>query len=273
MKCFSLLVLSMIYAMFEASATTLLRGGNQLHYVEGQSALSEVASSVMQTMGSTLKAMISTPWITLGLLAVVMLFLVIVSWWSLAMRETSPATPDRAPRAPAPPERRRSGIPQTAPAGITVRVPQTRLPTGRTVPKPPNLPDVAGMPADARPSIFKSRPSTAIWQGASPEVTQYRVWEDPNRPKTAPAEAEAPESRSSHCSHDEETHTLVNFLRPPSFDSQIPGAVPEASEVQGWHQMENAPQRMKSMGSLPLPKSQQSLKQALDREAKNRSSV
>ena len=85
----------------------------------------------------------------------------------------------------------------------TKKPPCFRLPTGRTVPKPPNLPDVAmgaqlgwgcgshlefatipfagsshitsqfskatrpkaGMPADARPSMFKSRPSTAIWQG------------------------------------------------------------------------------------------------------------
>lgn len=265
MKCFSLLVLSMLSAIFEASGTTLLRGGKDLRLVEEQSALSEVASSVMQTVTSTLKAIISSPWITLGLLVVIMLFLLIVSCWSLAMRESSTPMIDRAAAAP---ERRRSGIPQTAPAGITVRVPppQTRLPSGRTVPKPPNLPDVAGVPADARPSVFKGRPSTAMWQGAcGPEVTQYRVWEDPRRQKI-----EEPQSRSSGSSQDEETHTLVNFLKPPSFDSPIPGLVPQTSDVKGWlDQMEHVPQR-KSMANLPV--SHRSLK-ALDREARGEKSI
>ena len=271
MKCFSLLVLSMLSAIFEASGTTLLRGGSTKRLVEGQSALSEVASSVMQTVASTLKAIVGSPWVTLGLLVVIMIFLLIVSCWSLAMRESS--TPMEGGRAAAAPERRlRVGIPQTAPAGITVRVPppQTRQPTGRTVPKPPHLPDVAGVPADARPSVFKGRPSTAMWQGAcGPEVTQYRVWEDPRRQKSDESAVE-PLSRSSRSS-DEETHTLVNFLKPPSFDSPIPGLVPQASDIKGWlDQVEHVPQR-KSMANLPV--SHRSLEEALDREARGEKSI
>ena len=33
--------------------------------------------------------------------------------------------------------------------------------------------DKAGMPADARPSMFKSRPSTAIWQGPGEAAEEY----------------------------------------------------------------------------------------------------
>eukprot|EP00438_Fugacium_kawagutii_P020118 Skav226970 [mRNA] locus=scaffold51:356186:370706:- [translate_table: standard] len=225
MKCFSLLVLCVNYMIFESSAATLLRGGNALRggsalrLVEGQSALNEAATSVMQMMGSTLKAMDSSSWTMLCLMAF-MLFLVIVSSWAFAMREASAAMADPAP------ERRCSGAPHTAPAGITVR-PQTRLSTTRSVAKLPCLPDVSGMPADAV-GMFQSRPSTAMWQGAyGPEVTQYRVWEDPNKPP----EAESTSGSSSHSSNDEETQKLVNVLH-PSFDS--PPGVPQASDVKAW---------------------------------------
>eukprot|EP00434_Breviolum_minutum_P012264 symbB.v1.2.010811.t1/scaffold712.1/size170421/10 len=93
----------MLSAIFEASGTTLLRGGSTKRLVEGQSALSEVASSVMQTVASTLKAIVGSPWVTLGLLVVIMIFLLIVSCWSLAMRESS--TPMEGGRAAAAPER------------------------------------------------------------------------------------------------------------------------------------------------------------------------
>eukprot|EP00434_Breviolum_minutum_P012262 symbB.v1.2.010809.t1/scaffold712.1/size170421/8 len=42
---------------------------------------------------------------------------------------------------------------------------------------PPHLPDVAGVPADARPSVFKGRPSTAMWQGACGPEACSSFWE------------------------------------------------------------------------------------------------
>lgn len=196
---------------------------------------------MLQNMETSLEAAISSPWLTFGLLFIVLSFMIAVSCWTIYMKDTSPLM-----AAPAPPERRRSGIPATAPAGIAVRAPPTRrqpqpqpqpatLPPKATKspdvvcrqPTAPQLPD-AGMP-DLRPSMFQVRPSTAMWQGG-PEVTQYRVWADPNRPKTE--ERVTPESRSSHSSHDEETETMVTFLKPRPFEST--GHVPEKPEITGW---------------------------------------
>mmetsp|Transcript_140549 Transcript_140549/g.199237 ORF Transcript_140549/g.199237 Transcript_140549/m.199237 type:complete len:292 (+) Transcript_140549:93-968(+) len=234
-----------------APAEALLRGGQALQdgassfgsHGERQSVLTTQApggGSFLQLTGGLFRQTQgpSTPmWLMYCLLAVLVPTLLFLGCWSLAARVNShPASASMAAFTaghPRPTYRSKTaaatayGAVDTAglklPPAMVRSAAATRLnsPERAAEQQPPPFRPSPEMRPSFRPMPTSPCPEFAPFDnGGSPEVTQYRCWADPRQP------AEPIEEK------DRKT-VLVNFLKPPSFESPLGGLRPQTMNPKG----------------------------------------
>lgn len=237
-----------------ASAEALLRGGGPAlqdevssfgSHGERQSVLTTQApggASFLQLTGGLFRQTQgpSTPmWLMYCLLAVLVPTLLFLGCWSLAARVNShPASASIAAFTsghPRPTYRSKAaaatgyGALDTAglklPPSVVRSAAATRLnsPERAEAQQPPPFRPSPEMRPSFRPMPTSPCPGFAQFDnGGSPEVTQYRCWADPRQP-----------AGSEQIEEKDRKTVVVNFLRPPSFESPLAGLRPQTMNPKG----------------------------------------